>query len=303
MQANWVNNTAMKYFEPVYQQLHERLLKRDVLMSDETTCQVHREKDMKATSKSYMWIHRSGEDGLPPIILYDYQPGRSGDHAVAFLKGFLGYHQCDGFSGYNKLKEVTRIACLAHIRRKFIEAVPKRRTSDKRTPAEEGVLYCNQLFKLEEKFADDTPEIRKTKRLEQSKPVLDAFWCWLDKQNPPSGSNLYKAVTYARNQKEYMNNFLRDGRCSISNALTENSVRPYTLIRKNSLFHDTPKGATASAIICSLMETAKASGLDVQKYLEHLLVKMLGCLNEPEGIEGLLPWSESVKELCASNQK
>jgi len=301
VQANWINTSSLEYLQPIYDRMHEELLTRDVAMSDETTCQVHNEKGRKATSKSYMWIHRTGEDGLPPIILYDYQSSRNGDHAVKFLKGFTGYHHCDGFSGYNKLKEVTRIACLAHIRRKFIEAVPKRRVGDKRTPAEEGVLFCNKLFKLEQKFADVAPDIRKAKRLEQSKPVLDAFWCWLDKQDPPSGSNLHKAVTYARNQKEYMNNFLLDGRCSISNALTENSVRPYTLIRKNSLFHDTPKGATASAIICSIMETAKASGLDVQKYLEHLLSKMPGYIKNPDGIETLLPWSAPVKELCTSN--
>lgn len=301
VQANWVNTSSLLYLQPIYDRLHEALLKRDVAMSDETTCQVHHEKDKKNTSKSYMWIHRSGEDGLSPIILYDYQPGRSGDYAVKFLKGFTGYHHCDGFSGYNKLKDVTRIACLAHLRRKFIEAVPKRRTGEKRTPAEEGVLYCNKLFELERKFASDTPDIRQAQRLEQSKPVLDAFWCWLDSQNPPSGSNLYKAVTYARNQKEHMNNFLLDGRLSISNSLTENSVRPYTLIRKNSLFHDTPNGATASAIICSIMETAKASGLDVEKYLEHLLSKMPECANS-DGIEALLPWYPSIKELCASKQ-
>lgn len=304
VQANWVNSTAVQYLCPVFDRLHEELVLRDILMSDETPCQVHNEEGKSATSKSYMWIHRTGNDGLPTIVLYDYQPSRNGDHAANFLKGFKGYHQCDGFSGYNKLKEsVIRVACLAHIRRKFMEAVPKKRTGDKPIPAEVGVLFCNKLFKLEEEFAELPPEERKTKRLEQSKPVLDAFWSWLDSQNPPNGSSLYKAVTYARNQKEYMNNFLLDGRCEISNALTENSVRPYTLIRKNSLFHDTPKGAEASAIICSLMETAKASGLDVQKYLEHLLIKMPGCLNEPAGIEDLLPWSKNIQKLCALNSK
>jgi hypothetical protein len=138
-------------------------------------------------------------------------------------------------------------------------------------------------------------------RLEQSKPVLDAFWDWLDDQNPPGGSNLYRAVTYARNQKEYMNNFLLDGRIEISNAITENAVRPYALIRKNSLFHDTHKGARANAITCSLIETAKACGLNVQKYLEHLLIKMPGLVDKLAGIEDLLLWSKSVQELFENN--
>ena len=98
-----------------------------------------------------------------------------------------------------------------------------------------------------------------------------------------------------------MNNFLLDGCLSISNSLTENSVCPCTLSRKNSLFHDTPKGATASAIICSIMETAKAFGLDVEKYLGHLLSKMPECVKNSDGIEALLPWSASIKGLCASN--
>ena len=303
VQANWVNNSAASYFRPIYDELHKELLGRDLAMSDETPCQVHNEEGRKATTDSYMWVHRTGEDGLPPIILYDYQPTRNGDHAVRFLAGFTGFHHCDGYGGYNKLKDVIRIACLAHIRRKFVEALPKERTGNKLTPAEEGVILCDKLFELEREFKDDEPDVRKQKRLEQSKPVLEAFWRWLDKQDPPGGSNLYKAVNYARNQKEYMNNFLLNGRISISNALTENSVRPYTLIRKNSLFHDTPKGATASAIICSLMETAKASGLDVEKYLEHLLLKMPDRIKESAGIKDLMPWSKEIQQLCKSKQK
>jgi transposase len=301
VQANWINRCAIDYFVPIYERLHQELISRELAMSDETPCQVHNEEGRSATSKSYMWAHRSGNDGLPPVILYDYQPTRNGDHAVRFLAGFTGFHHCDGFGGYNKLENVIRIACLAHIRRKFIEAVPKRQNDKEPIPAQVGVLFCNKLFALEEEFKEDTPEIRYTKRLEQSKPVLDAFWRWLDEQNPPGGSGLYKAVTYAKNQKKYMINFLLDGRCEISNALTENSIRPYALIRKNSLFHDTPKGARASAITCSLIETAKASGLNVQKYLEHLLLKMPDFKDKSAGIEELLPWSESMQALFASN--
>jgi transposase len=302
-QADWVNKSSIQYYTPIYERLHEELLQRELIMSDETKCQVHREVGRKNTTDSFMWLHRSGLDGLPPIILYEYQPTRNGDHAVAFLDGFKGYHQCDGFSGYNKLKHVTRIACLAHIRRKFMDAIPKNSASDTRTIAEEGALFCNNLFDLEKEFKDLTPEERYTQRLERSEPVLEAFWSWLDEQNPPGGSNLYKAVTYARNQKKYMNNFLLDGRISISNNLTENAVRPYTLIRKNSLFHDTPRGATASAIICSLMETSKAEGLDVHKYLEFLLKEMPNRIGASESIDDLLPWSDDVQSICKSKSK
>lgn len=294
--ATWVNVCSTEHLIKMYEQMHEELLKREVLMSDETPCQVLKEEGKKPTSKSYMWVHRTGNDGLAPIIMYDYQSSRKGEHAVNFLKGFHGYHHCDGFSGYNKLRDVTRCACLAHIRRKFAESVPKqKKAKGVHAVAEYGVAYCNKLFKLEDTFKELTPDERKQKRLEEEKPVLDAFLCWLNKQDPPKGSKLYQAVTYAKNQWAYMNNYLLDGRCSISNNWTENSVRPYTLIRKNSLFHDTPKGATASAIICSIIETAKANNLNVQKYLEHLLLAIPD-YEESAGMEELMPWSDAVQD-------
>ncbi len=294
--ATWVNTCSTKYFTKIYDELHKQLLKREVLMSDETPCQVLKEEGKKPTSKSYMWIHRTGNDGLAPIIMYDYQASRQGTHAVNFLKDFRGFHHCDGFSGYNKLTNVTRCACLAHIRRKFVEAVPKQRKAQGvYAAAEYGVAYCNKLFKLEDTFKELTPEERKQKRLEEEKPILDAFLCWLNKQNPPKGSKLYQAVIYAKNQWAYMNNYLLDGRCSINNNWTENSVRPYTLIRKNSLFHDTPKGATASAIICTIIETAKANKLNVQKYLEHLLL-VIPDYEESAGMEELMPWSNAIQD-------
>lgn len=297
--ANWVNTCAIDYFTSIYDYMHQSMLKREVLMSDETTCQVLKEEGRKATSTSYMWLHRTGEDELPPIILYDYQMTRNGDHAVRFLGDFAGYHHCDGFSGYNKLKKVTRCGCLAHLRRKFFEAVPKSKADDALTIAEQGVAICDILFDMEREFKDDTPEIRKQKRLKQEKPVWEAFWCWIEKQNPPKGSKLAKAITYAKNQHKYLENYLLDGKCSISNNLTENSVRPYVLIRKNSLFHDTPKGATASAIICSLMETAKYNNIAVKPYIELLLTKMPDYNIESDGLEKLMPWSDDVKQLCS----
>ncbi|MGF6989415.1 hypothetical protein M2145_000540 [Lachnospiraceae bacterium PF1-21] len=141
--ANWVNSAALLYLQPMFNRLHKELLKREVIMADETPCQVHKEDGRKNTSKSFMWIYRSGEDTLPEIILYDYQISRSGDHPIDFLNGFSGYLHCDGFSAYNRLTNVTRIACLAHIRRKFVEALPAKskrvpKPVSEYTPAERG---------------------------------------------------------------------------------------------------------------------------------------------------------------------
>lgn len=132
------------------------------------------------------------------------------------------------------------------------------------------------------------------------KPVLEAFWCWLDSINALKGSALGKAVTYAQNQKPYMENYLLDGRCSLSNNAAENAIRPFTVGRKNWLFADTPKGASASAAIYSLVETAKANGLNVYAYLQHLLLYMPGSewQRYPEELDELMPWAPEVQEQC-----
>ena len=302
--ANWVIKCGIDYMEPVYGHLHQCLLERDIIHADETPCQVLKEDGKTAQSRSYMWLYGSGNDGLPPIRLYDYQPSRGGYHAEEFLKGFSGYLICDGFSGYNKLKGVIRCGCLAHMRRYWKEALPgKSRKSSDKTHAEIGLDYCNQLFELEKEYADLDADTRKAERLETEHAIWEAYWSWLETVNPAGGSRLAKAVTYAKNQKPYMENYLLDGRCSISNNIAENIARPYAVGRKNFLFHDTVKGAQASAIIYSLVETAKLNNLNIYAYLETVLLYMPDYKNEPEGIEELMPWSEMIQQRCQIKSK
>ena len=217
------------------------------------------------------------------------------------MKDFKGYVHSDGYSGYNKLSNITRCGCWAHLRRKFVEAIPGKKATDASlTNAEIGRDYCNQLLKIEEVLKDFTPEERFYKRLETEKPVLEAFWCWLENLSVLNGSALGKAVTYARNQKKYMENYLLDGRCSLSNNAAENAIRPFTVGRKNWLFADTPKGASASAAVYSIIETAKANGLNIYTYLAYLLLYMpdTDWRNQPEELDALMPWSENVKTVC-----
>lgn len=297
--ANWLIKCSTDYMEPVYDLLHCHLLERDIIHADETPCQVLKEEGKAAQSKSYMWLYGSGNDGLPPIRLYEYQPSRGGYHAEKFLEGFSGYLTCDGFSGYNRLKNIIRCGCLAHMRRYWHDALPggSKKTARK-TPAEIGFDYCNQLFKLEEGYADLDAETRKAKRLESEPAIWEAYWSWLETIDPAGGSRLAKAVTYAKNQKPYMENYLLDGRCSISNNIAENIARPYAVGRKNFLFHDTVKGARSSSIIYSLVETAKRNNLNIYAYLETVLLYMPDYKNEPEGIEELMPWSEMIQQRC-----
>lgn len=299
--ANWVIRSTQEHFEPVIKHMQKELLKREVIHCDETPVQVLKEEGKKPQTKSYMWLYRTGNDGKAPIILYDYQPSRSGDNAASYLKDFKGYVHSDGYSGYNKLDGITRCGCWTHLRRKFVEAIPDKKAVDAPlTSAEIGRDFCNQLFKVEESLKDLTPKERFCKRLELEKPILEAFWCWLESLTVLKGSALGKAVTYAMNQRPFMENYLLDGRCAISNNAAENAIRPFTVGRKNWLFADTPKGASASAAVYSIIETAKANGLNVFVYLQHLLLYMpdTDWQNYPEELDDLMPWSSEVQEQC-----
>ena len=294
--ANWCIQCTFRYFLPVYGRLHIYLVKRDLLHADETFCQVLRELGKDASSHSYMWIYTTGNDDLPPIILYDYQPGRQGEYARGFLDGFSGYLHCDGYTGYNSVENVILVCCLAHCRRKFFEAIPQQRRrkmklldvdspekipedeadperarNTQKLPAEIGLAYCNKLFYIERTLKGLDPEERKAKRLEREVPVWDSFWEWLGTVNPVGGSKLEKAVKYAFNHRERLTNYLLDGRCEISNNKAERCAKAYGIGRKNFLFHTSVDGAKSSAILYSLIETAKANGLNVFQYLYTLL--------------------------------
>lgn len=166
------------------------------------------------------------------------------------------------------------------------------------SPDETARAYCNKLFTIEDELKDLSPEDRYNQRLDREKPVLEAFWSWLETVNALRGSKLAKAVTYAQNQKPFMENYLLDGRCSLSNNAAENAIRPFVTGRKNWLFADTPKGAAASAAVYSQIETAKANGLDVYLYLQNLLANMTDWDHTDEYIEDFLPWSKFIQETC-----
>lgn len=321
--ANWIIYVAEHYFYPIYDRLHEELLKRDLVHADETTCQVLREKGRAAEQTSYMWLYTTGNDGLTPIVLYDYQPSRKGSCVQNFLEGFHGLVQCDGYQGYNKLEDVILVCCLAHARRKFFEAVPaaKRKklklldiNSDvaiedinlpdeeeakQLLPAEIGLLYCNKLFYLERTLKDLDPEERKQQRTVLEQPVWDQFWNWLDTLHPTGGSKLGKAVVYAQNHHETLMNYLLDGRCEISNNRAERKAKSYAIGRKAFLFHTSEAGAGASAVMYSIVETAKANNLNIFQYLYTVLLYIPDYLNSSAGIEQLMPWSQFIKEQCS----
>jgi transposase len=300
--ANWLITGSERWLTPLYDYMHTELLKRDIAHADETTLQVLKEPGRAAQTKSYLWLYRTGRIG-PDIILYDYQPGRGGEHPEAFLAGFKGYLQTDGYSGYNKVKGITQLGCWSHARRYYHEALQAVPAAGRpQTAAAEGLAFCNALFAVERKWKDATPEERYNARLAESKPILDTFSAWLEAQQLrvlPQGL-LGKAITYSLNQWEKLNVFLQDGRLEIDNNRSERSIKPVVIGRKNFLFSNTPRGAEASAMIYSIVETAKANSLKPQAYLQYLFEQLpqFSDPTDPEVLSKLVPWSKSLPLIC-----
>ena len=172
-------------------------------------------------------------------------------------------------------------------------------------PSVQGVYYCDRLFAIERhcKAQGYSYQQRHEYRNKKAPEILKAFWDWLERQKPTKGSRMDKAVTYALNQKEYAENYLQDGRCSLSNNPSENSIRPFTVGRKNWLFCDTPGGAHASATVYTMVEMAKAHGLNVEKYLTFLLDKRPHAGMPDEELEKLVPWSDEARAYCEHAQQ
>ena len=269
--SHWLLRAAEDWLAPIYQELHRELLKRDILHGDETTLQVLKEPGKSAQSKSYMWLYRTGGDAEHPIVLYDYRPDRKAKNAEEFLEGFSGYLHADGYQGYHKLRpDIRVVGCWAHARRKFDEAVkslPKKEQAG--CTALEGQAFCTKLFAIEAEIQDLSLEEKRKQRQGRAKPVLDALFSWAEEKRKvtPPKSALGKALHYLKEQRPYLVRYLEDGRLEISNNRAERSIKPFVMGRKNWLFANTPAGARASAVIYSLMETAKETGLDPYKYL------------------------------------
>lgn len=299
--ANWIIRPSHDWLEPLYNVMKKHLITEPVIHADETVIQVLKEEGKKASSESRMWVYASGRSPTP-MVLFEYQPSRSGQHAKRFLEGFKGFLQTDGYSGYNAVPDVIHCGCMAHLRRKFEEALPKGPNLEG-SKATIGFDYCNRLFDLEKKWSDLSAKERYEERIKEAKPLLDEFWTWLSTVNPLQGSNLGKAVTYALNQRVPLSNFLLDGRIEISNNRAENAQRNLVTGRKNWLFSDTKKGARASATVYSIIETAKVNELNPYMYLVHLLTQLPN-LKEltQETLVPFLPWSTTLPTWCRNGK-
>lgn len=305
--AHWIITAGMNYIQPMYDFFHRTLLTRRFLMMDETPIQVLKEENRRAQSKSYLWVVRTGEDDLPPIILYNYTPTRAGENAKQFLRGIEPgfYLMADGYQGYNKVDETKRCCCFAHIRRYLLEAIPKGAEKDYSHPAVQGVLYCNKLFEYERSYKEKGLSYKqiKNRRLKDQKPVLEGFLAWLKQVKPGNNGKLKKAITYVQNRQEFLMTYLEDGRCSLSNNLSENAIRPVTVGRKNWLFSDTTDGATANALFLTIIEMAKTYELNLYEYLKFLFEHRPSNDMTDAELSQLAPWNENVQLICKNKME
>jgi len=301
--ANWVIFVALKWLAPIFSLLHEELLQREISHADETTLQVIIEEGRNASQKSYMWVYCTGKDEDRQVVLFDYQQTRQGKHPLAFLEGFAGYLHVDGYSGYRKLEEqgVILVECWGHLRRKFDEALKVLTKEEKAgSPANIGLGYCNQLFELERKYSEEelSSEERSIRRELEAKPIAETFFAWADSMLPQTlqKSKLRQAIVYATNQKPRLMNAFLDGRLEISNNRAERTIRPFAIGRNNWQFAYSEKGAKASAIAYSIVQTALANGLVPFLYLNFLLNTLPNIPKEQ--FPDCLPWNPNVQELC-----
>ena len=302
--ANWTIRCSEEWLVPIYDRIHEKLLDCQVLHMDETRIQCNKEEGRKASSDSFMWVMRSAECENITAAFFYYSRTRNGEIARELLAGFSGYLITDAYDGYNHIEDIRRVLCWAHCRRYYIESIPLD-NNGKELPGSRGAVgrkYINSLFKVEAEIKDLPYEEKKQKRLEASKPILDAFWAWVDETSALKTTNekLTLALNYTKNQRYGLEVFLEDGRLPLSNNLCEANIKPYATARRAWLFADSPKGARANAILYTLVESARANKLDVYEYLKYLLTEMPNNrhLEHPEIIEQYLPWSSELPEEC-----
>ena len=295
--ANWVIQLSSRYLRRLWRRMKEKLLKQGVIHADETVIQVLKEEGRSPTSDSYMWVYASSKRSDVQIRVCEYRNSRSGDCAVEFLGDFHGILISDGFSGYNKLGDIIRAGCWAHMQRKWREAMPKGEIG-KKSVAAQGYKFCNRLFALERKLEGLDDAERQAQRQEKALPIIEEYYAWIETITCPTGK-LKDAVTYALNQKEYLCAFLDHGEIEISNNQVENAIRPVVMGRKGWLFSDTTDGAEATAIVYSLMETAKANNLRLEDYVQHLLTVLPDrfAVDPNSDIDDLLPCADVMRRL------
>jgi transposase len=269
--ARWIVQAA-EACRPVWNVLSDRLLASYYVACDETPTQVLKERGRVAESKSWMWVLTTPSDERK-IVLFDYDPSRSGEVAKRLLGDYKGTLQCDGYGAYNQLEtqeELVRIGCNMHGRRKFFDAA--KGSKEGQTLAEAGLKFYQRLYAVETKAKGLSWEARHALRQKESVPIWDEFKAWVDKHEKkvPPKSKIGQAFHYFLGEYEYLRGYLADGRLEMDNGFAERAIKYFAIGRKNWLFADSEAGANASALFYSFVVTAKLNGLDPYEILKQV---------------------------------
>ena len=312
--ANWVIRSTDTYFSLLYDRLHQLIYENSVIHADETPVKVMRidNSKIKNGKKTYMWVYRNHPTHSPhPIVLFDWQPSRRADHPREFLKNFSGTVVTDGYQVYHKLgkerKDLTVGGCWIHARRPFAEFIKSVKDSADGSIAAEAYEMITEMLHIDNEF-DDLPssDRQKQRQLILSEKV-DAYFAWVKQKYDQitHNSTIGKALAYSIHQEPYLRTFLSDGNVPMDNNYAEQAIRPFTIGRKNFVLIESSNGARASAMLYSLVETAKANQLNVYQYLELLLKEIPQHMDDKDlkFIDDLLPWAPRIQEECPSRYK
>ncbi|MGE6531124.1 IS66 family transposase [Pseudomonas sp. NPDC077382] len=290
--ARWVIQCG-EQLQPLLNLMRDKLFEYPVLHCDETRLQVLHEPGRDPAAQSWMWVQTGGPPDKP-VILFDYSTSRAQEVPLRLLDGYRGYLMTDDYAGYNAVAAqdgVERLACWAHARRKSVDA-QKVQPKGKTGRADMALNLINKLYGIERDLKEVNDSERLAARQQRSQPILEQLNVWLDKtQSQVAGQTaLGKAVNYLASNWSRLVRYVEGGQLPIDNNRAENAIRPFVIGRKNWLFSDTPKGATASAQIYSLIETAKANGREPYAWLRYILER-LPAASSVESYEALLPWN------------
>lgn len=313
--ANWVIRSTDMYLSLIYDRMHELIYDSKVIHADETPVKVMRIDNAKIKNgkKTYMWVYRNRPfRGTHPIVLYDWQDSRRSDHPREFLKTFSGTVVTDGYQVYHKLekeREDLKVAgCWIHARRPFADFIKSvGLTAAKGSIAQEAYDMITEMLRIDNTFDDLPVSDRKKQRQLVLSEKVDAYFAWIKQkyaQVTPNGS-IGKALAYSINQEKYLRVFLTDGNIPMDNNYAEQAIRPFTLGRKNFVLIESSNGAKASAVLYSLVETAKANGLNTFEYFNLLLTEIPQHVddNNLRFLDNLLPWAPLVQKACPSKYK
>lgn len=291
--------------QPLVDRFLAVLRNRDYVLADETPFQVLKEDGKRATSESRLWALRGGETEHP-LLYYEYARTRGAEVIERMLDGFQGFLQTDGYVGYDafgKQSGIVHVGCFVHARRKFDEALrgqgkSKKKSGAKQSLARQGLNRINKLYEIERHWRAATPAERTALRQERMKPKLEELELWwkasIDRVSPTSLTG--RALSYLEGQWPKLVRVTNDGRLALDTNAVERSIRPFVIGRRNWLFADTPKGAKASANLYSLVESAKANGIEPWRYLEAVFERLPRAKSEAD-LDALLPWRIELTDL------